>query len=306
MPPARTPPGAGTVGHGPAPGSAAEIDALRRTIRDLVAMSTLPAVWSRSRVAAIADSLADLMVKTLDLDLVYIRCPGERPGETHQAAARRGRVISPSHLSALSRALQPLLEADSPRSGSPIVNPLGSGSLFPALVHFGVPSERGSLFAGSVHQGFPTAHDRLILGVTVNTMALMQQRSRAEYELRESERRATTITELLPQLVWITDAEGRPVFVNRRWHEYTGLTLKDIGTGEAVLHPDDFARARAAWEKSLREGTPFEAEYRMRAADGHYEWFLAQGLPDRDETGRIVRWYGSCTNVDAQRRSRLR
>ena len=269
-------------------------------------MSTLPAVWSRSGVGAIAESLADLMVKTLDLDLVYIRCPGEREGEIHQAAARRDRIIPASRLVELGRTLSPLIDADSPRSGSAIVNPLGSGSLYPALVHFGTPTERGSLFAGSLNPGFPTTHDRLILGVTVNVMALMQQRSRAESALRDSERRSTMITELLPQLIWIADASGRLEFVNLRWHEYTGLSLPDIGKGESVLHPDDFARTRAAWERSLSAGSPFEAEYRMRAADGHYEWFLAQALPERDENGRILKWYGSCTNVDAQRRSRLR
>src|SRR5690349_6277315 len=90
---------------GPAgsPGSTerSEVEALRRTIRDLVAMSTLPAVWSRSGVRAIAESLVDLMVKTLDLDLVYIRCPGEREGEVYEAAARHDRLIPSTRLAAL-------------------------------------------------------------------------------------------------------------------------------------------------------------------------------------------------------------
>jgi PAS domain S-box-containing protein len=289
-----------------APVADSEADGLRRTIRDLVAMSTLPAVWSRSGIGAIAESLAEVMVRTLGLELVYIRTPGNRPGEILQAASRKDRVLPASRVAVLGQALGPLLQADDPRSGVPIVNPLGSGTVYPALVHFGSPAERGTLFAGSCDPSFPTTHDRLILGVSVNLMALMQQRSRAETALRESEKRHTMITELLPQLVWIADAAGRLEHANRRWQEYTGLTVDDVLKGATPVHPDDFARARTGWEKAVKEGTPYEAEYRIRAADGHYEWFLAQGLPDRDEKGRIVKWYGSCTNIDAQRRSRLR
>lgn len=281
-------------------------EGLRRTIRDLVAMSTLPAVWSRSGVAAIAESQADLMVRTLGLEMVYIRAPGVRPGEVIEAGYRRSQAVTGGRLQALGRALAPLLDAEDPRTGVPIVNPLGSGSMYPALVRFGSPSERGALFAGSMDSGFPSAHDRLILGVSVNLMALMHQRSRAEAALRDSERRYAVVTELLPQLIWVTDPEGKIEFVNRRWVEFTGRSAGDLIAGQPVLHPDDENRVLTAWARSRKEGTHFETEYRLRAADGHYEWFLAQAVPDLDEKGRIVKWYGSCTNIDAQRRSRVR
>lgn len=281
-------------------------DDLRRTIRDLVAMSTLPAVWSKSGVGAIAESLAELLVKTLGLELVYIRAPGAQPGEIVEAAYRRDRPVPAGRLAALGKALAPLMDAETPRSGDPIVNPLGSGMLYPALLHFGTPADRGTVFAGSANAGFPTTHDRLILGVSVNLMALMQQRSRAESALRASERRYAMVTELLPQLVWITDAAGKLEFVNKRWVEYTGLTAEQIRKGATALHPDDAARWQTGWARAMTEGKPFEMEYRLRAADGHYEWVLAQGLPDSDEKGNIQKWYGSCTNIDAQRRSKLR
>ena len=282
-------------------------ESLRRTVRDLVAMSTLPAVWSRSGVVAIAESLAELMVKTLGLELVYIRAPGSQPGEFVEAASRRDRAVPASRLKALGKTLAPLMEAESPRSGNAIVNPLGSGHLYPALVHFGTPDERGSVFAGSLDPSFPTTHDRLILGVSVNLMGLMQQRSRAETALRDSERRYAMVTELLPQLVWTTDASGSTVeFVNKRWIEYTGLTLDQMKKGASAVHPDDLPRAQAAWARAIKDGRQYEMEYRLRAAQGYYEWFLVQGLPDYDEKGKIRKWYGSCTNIDAQRRSRQR
>ncbi len=114
------------------------------------------------------------------------------------------------------------------------------------------------------------------------------------------------IAELVPQLIWICDAQGRPIYFNRRWYEFTGMTDGQPEIVASVTHPDDRARVLAAWKKAVDTGHDYECEYRLRRADGGYEWVLAQGLPLRDENGRIVKWFGSCTNVDAQRRARQR
>lgn len=115
------------------------------------------------------------------------------------------------------------------------------------------------------------------------------------------------IAEAMPQLVWTSLAGGGINYVNRRWIEYTGFSLDDLRNGDpaSMVHPDDANRMWDVWRGSLASGEPYEIEYRLRdAATGSYRWFLARAVPQRDETGEILRWIGTATDVDEQRRSR--
>jgi PAS domain S-box-containing protein len=120
----------------------------------------------------------------------------------------------------------------------------------------------------------------------------------------EVEQTLRFILDRLPQLVWSTRPDGYADFYNRRWYEYTGAT-PDVTRGGGwndKLHPDDQQRAWERWKRSLESGEDYEIEYRFRRADGEYRWFLGRALPMRDETGRIVRWFGTCTDIDDQKR----
>jgi two-component system cell cycle sensor histidine kinase/response regulator CckA len=111
------------------------------------------------------------------------------------------------------------------------------------------------------------------------------------------------LAESIPQLVWMANADGSNEYVNQRWCEYTGLP-KSAASGESwkhLLHADDVSRALTVWKESLTTGNPYEVEFRLRRADGVYRWHLAQGLPVRDERGQIVKWLGTCTDIDAQK-----
>ncbi len=94
-------------------------------------------------------------------------------------------------------------------------------------------------------------------------------------------------------------------FCNAQWRAYTGLTQEELqGEGwQRMLHPDDRERVLKAWRESARSGTPYEQEERHRAADGQYRWFLALGVPLRDSAGRIVRWYGTNTDIEDRKRA---
>jgi PAS domain S-box-containing protein len=126
------------------------------------------------------------------------------------------------------------------------------------------------------------------------------ERERIEGAVRDSEEKYRFVTNTLPALVWSTLADGTVDFFNERWIEYTGLGSND---GQAqpwveALHPDDASRAVQRWSQSVLSGEPYEVEYRLRrASDGQYRWFLAQGLPMRDSGGRIIRWFGTCTDI---------
>lgn len=117
------------------------------------------------------------------------------------------------------------------------------------------------------------------------------------------------IADAMPQLVWVARADGTVEFYNRRWIEYTNLdveqTNQGYGTAKGVVHPDDLAAMWQRWSEALATGTPYEMEYRMRnAADGTYRWFMARAVPVHDERSLIVRWIGTCTDIDEQRRAR--
>ena len=113
------------------------------------------------------------------------------------------------------------------------------------------------------------------------------------------------LVESVPQLVWSTTPEGYHDFYNTQWYDYTGMPRVG-GQGwnwKNFLHPDDYDRAVEVWSRSLATGAPYEIEYRFkRAADGMYRWFLGRANPVRDVDGRIVRWFGTCTDIDDHRR----
>jgi PAS domain S-box-containing protein len=117
----------------------------------------------------------------------------------------------------------------------------------------------------------------------------------------------TFLADMIPQLVWITDNAGFHTYFNQRWINFTGYTLADsVGPDmwNNLLHPDDRARAREVWGHALATGDDYNIEYRFKAKDGSYRWFLGQALPRRGEDGQIIAWFGTCTDIQEQRQMR--
>jgi hypothetical protein len=108
----------------------------------------------------------------------------------------------------------------------------------------------------------------------------------------------------LPQIVWVARPDGSHEYYNKRWYDYTGLTLEE-STDTAWskrFHPDDRQLAEDLWAEALRGGVPYEIEFRLqRAADGEFRWFLGRALPHRDANGKIVNWFGTCTDIHDQK-----
>jgi PAS domain S-box-containing protein len=121
-----------------------------------------------------------------------------------------------------------------------------------------------------------------------------------ESELRAGEQQWKQLIETLPQIVWITRPDGWHVHFNRQWMEFTGLSLEEsLGFGwNPPFHPEDRGRAAVVWERATSSGEPYEIEYRLRRHDGVYRWMLGRALPLRDADGRIVKWFGTCTDID--------
>ena len=120
-----------------------------------------------------------------------------------------------------------------------------------------------------------------------------------EKSLEKSEVKFKLLVETLPQLIWMTDAEGKAEFFNSKWEKYTGS--KELGrNGEKWLnsvHPDDREEVVRQWKHSVRTGEAFSVEYCLRSAEGEYNWFLAKALPLFNSDGEIVKWFGSSTNI---------
>lgn len=126
------------------------------------------------------------------------------------------------------------------------------------------------------------------------------ERLQAEKALYESERRFRELAESLPQLVWTSRADGRWDYLGPQWEAYTGKSEQALlAEGwESCLHPEERDEARAGWARAVSSGTPFEADVRIRRADGRYRWFHAMASPVRDDEGRATRWFGTGLDID--------
>lgn len=140
--------------------------------------------------------------------------------------------------------------------------------------------------------------DRLI-GVAQD----VTERKRIEAALREREARLRTLTEAMPQMVFVNNREGACEYVNGRWVAYSGKTESEsLGYGWIdAVHPEDVAGVLQAWRDVLLSGSEFEAEYRIRGADGRYSWFLGRAVPLDASDGTPTSWLGTCTDIDDMR-----
>jgi PAS domain S-box-containing protein len=124
-------------------------------------------------------------------------------------------------------------------------------------------------------------------------------------QLRRQEKKLRDVVETIPAIAWSALPDGWVDFSNHHWEEYTGLSLeKGAGSGwEAAVHPNDLKRHAEKWRASVASGEPFESEARYRRADGEYRWFLVRAVPLRDGGSKIVRWYGTKTDIEDRKRA---
>lgn len=160
-----------------------------------------------------------------------------------------------------------------------------------AIAVWGTAHEHGPFIAGTLDQ-------RLMVLVTFTSVlsitglvlsALTSERRSALVQMKVAERRFQVLAETLPQIVWTADASGSIDWFNQRWQQFTG-------SKELTLDVTD-------WQQLIAAGQPFERELPLRAADGSSRWFLLRAEPMRDGGGRLVRWYGTHTDIDDQRRA---
>ena len=154
------------------------------------------------------------------------------------------------------------------------------------------------------------------LGMAIDVTERVEAQSHLEglvaqrtVELQKSEARWRGLVESLPQFVWSTTPDGLCDYMSQEWADYTGVpTAELLGMGWAkTLHPDDPKRLEPKWKLALETGIGRDLEYRIRAKDGSYRWFISRQRPIRaGEDGPITQWLGTSTDIDDQKRSETR
>jgi PAS domain S-box-containing protein len=137
------------------------------------------------------------------------------------------------------------------------------------------------------------------------TFSDITARKRAEAALRAREQEFRSLAEAMPQIVWVTRPDGGNIYFNRQWVDYTGLTLEEsYGNGwNKPFHPEDKQRAWDAWQRATQHHTTYSLECRLRRADGTYRWWLMRGVPYCNDQDEILKWFGTCTDIDDMRRA---
>ena len=150
----------------------------------------------------------------------------------------------------------------------------------------GVDAESGSIYG--------IAHD-------------ITEQKQIQESLVIKEREFRLLAEAMPQIVWITQADGWNTYFNQQWVDYTGLTLEEsYGQGwNKPFHPDDQQRALDAWQIAVNTKGTYSLECRLRRADGTYRWWLTRGIPVLNDDGSVEKWFGTCTDIDDIKRTEL-
>ena len=114
-----------------------------------------------------------------------------------------------------------------------------------------------------------------------------------------------TMIDQMPTLAWSCRPDGSAEFVNQRWSDYTGLSMEEaVGWGwQATIHPEDLGKTIETWLRLVASEEPGEDEARVRRFDGEYRWFLARAVPVRDDWGKVIRWYGTSTDIEDRKRA---
>jgi PAS domain S-box-containing protein len=273
---------------------------LRRTMRDLVALSTLPAAWTGVAPENIASSLADFLLDTLALDLIVVRVAGPNGGRPVEVVRshHRPRLAEQD----LASAVGPLLSAASGTShGSTLTDPFGSDTLQVAVTRFGVGDEQGLLVAACRRTEFPTEEDRLIFGVGANQAAVVLHRERIQAQLLQSERELADFFENASVGLHWVGPDGTILRANQaeldmlgyRREDYVGRPIADFHVDEAVI--GDILERLGAGERLV------EYPAQLRCRDGSIkEVLIDSSVLWRD--GRFV--HTRCFTRDVTERKR--
>ncbi len=278
---------------------------LERALRDLAAISAMPAIWNGMTPPAVMQSLSEVLSTTLDLDLAYVRIAIS--GGNGASEAIQGRLAGGADalLPAVRAALE-TIRARSAADGAAALPILIAGQ--PLHLHarpLGTGGDLGVLVAGSRRPGFPCEHERVLLDVAVNQAAAVLQRQIAERALERSERQFLDLADAAPAMLWVTDPHGSCTFLSRGWYAFTGQSdAEGLGFGWIdALHPEDREPARRAFILANEQRKEFSLEHRILHADGSPRWVIDAGRPRFAADGAFLGFVGSVLDITDRKRT---
>jgi PAS domain S-box-containing protein len=140
----------------------------------------------------------------------------------------------------------------------------------------------------------------------IERFQMLQRIDEQQSAVARGARQYQNLLNAIPQMVWMTNAEGNVEYANGQWLDYTGQCVEQAGPAgwDELLHPEDRERTFSAWTEARQAGSVFEIEHRLkRASDGSFRWHLVRAIPFRDESGKVTNWFGSCTEIENQKRA---
>ncbi|WP_254511497.1 PAS domain-containing hybrid sensor histidine kinase/response regulator [Anatilimnocola floriformis] len=272
---------------------------LRRTMRDLVALSTLPAIWTGLGPEGIVRSLADALLGMLTLEFAYVRCAGPTAQSPLEVIRTRQRGDS-QELIEIVRAVSDSATTEKPIS---IPDPAGNGTLLVAVTRFGIGEDCGVLVTASRTAEYPSERDRLLLGVGANQTSIVLGRLRTEAALRAREDRYRVLVTATADVVYRMSADwsemqpldGRGLVASNSAPIRNWLT-KNIPESEHDVVRETFGAA-------IANRQTFELEHRVYRPDGSVGWTFSRAVPIVDAEGQIIEWFGTARDVTAQRQA---
>lgn len=280
---------------------------IRRTMRDLVALSTLPAIWTGLSREGIARSLADVLLSTLSLDAIYIRLAngGKSALEIVRANHRHGNAGE-----VVKAALRSVLTSDPTEAHSAIPDPFGTDTLRVAVARFGVSDNNGVLVAASRAAGFPTEQDRLLLGVGANQTAIVLRQREAQERVQEQREWLEVTLASIGDAVVTTDIDGRVTYLNALAEEWTACTFvtvqnQPVESVVSMIHEQTREALESPLQKVLRDGTAIGPSNHtlLIAADGTERPVDGSAAPLRDSGGRMIGAVMALREVTTERKT---
>jgi PAS domain S-box-containing protein len=287
------------------------------SLRDVVALSTLPAIWTGAEPLRIAESLAASLFTMLPAEFVYVAfILSGSPAPV--SVAQTGRYETDGTLAEeIGPRVLEWSRAHDPDDLMPLAWGGLPGGVRVATRQIGLNAELGVVAAAFPPDYHLRPADLLLLNVAATQAAVAVQNATLLQSLQASELRANraaeelagreaqfrNLAEALPALCFMAYGDGQVFWYNSRWYEYTGTTFGQMeGWGWRQVHdPEILPEVMERWNASLSTGESFEMVFPLRRADGTFRPFLTRVVPIRDEGGRIVRWFGTNTDIAGQK-----
>lgn len=274
---------------------------LRRQVRDLVALSALPAMWGGRALSFIAGSLLDVLHHMLRLEMSYIRLNDPDGGP----ALEEWRPRTPDRPPGLDAALDTLLTPGASPTLVPMPGPGARGAIHVVASPIDYQGEVGALIVGSQRADFPTEEERVLLNVAANQAATMLRRQRAEEALRASQERLALALETGGLGFWELDLATGALACSAICKAILGLPPEAEITYAvlfAAIHPDDAARVRAAIDRAVADHAEYETEYCVIWPDGGAHAVMARGRCIDDADGNVQRMVSVTLDITDRQR----